>query len=256
VVLGLLYFPAQTHFHVHAPKCDQLLPTLRLLVPLLQNYAYVALFAGFYWMSWVQFGRSDARGIWALLATLLVAALFELAEGMTGGGRGQVHCRVRDLVPDAAGAVGAALLLAIWSRLRRKPAYVRLVKPRAAAAPRPVAPPSRAYVPPRGVVPPPPPPPPPPRPRRFQREGSYLRPPTFHRAQALRLPRRTWLRRMRSRRGRGKRSLHVKPSFNSSRRSWDVFEQCHDACGRSYVDVAARSSLAASSWQLWAPGRS
>src|SRR2546426_8235844 len=47
VLLGLLYFPAQTHFRVHAPKCEQLLPTLHLLVPLLHNYAYIALFAGF-----------------------------------------------------------------------------------------------------------------------------------------------------------------------------------------------------------------
>src|SRR5712691_1911525 len=97
VLLGLLYFPAQTHFRVHAPNCEQLLPTLHLLVPLLHNYAYIALFAGFYWMSWVQFERSDARGIWALVATLLVAALVEIAEGMTARG----HCRVRDLVPDA-----------------------------------------------------------------------------------------------------------------------------------------------------------
>jgi hypothetical protein len=162
VVVGLLYFPAQTHFRVHALKCEQLLPTLHLLVPLLHNYVYIALFAGFYWMSWVQFENSDARGVWALVATLLVAALVELAEGMTGGGRGQVHCRVRDLVPDAAGALGAAVLLAIWSRLRRKPAYVRLVSRRPAGAPRAVAPPSRAVVPPRGVVPPPPPPLPPP----------------------------------------------------------------------------------------------
>ena len=164
VVLGLLYYPAQTHFRVHAPKCELLLPTLHLFVPLLHNYAYIALFAGFYWMSWVQFGRSDARGVWALVATLLVAALVEIAEGITGGGRGQVHCRVRELVPDAAGAVGAALLLAIWSRLRRKPAYVRLVRPHAAAAPHPAAPTSRAVVPPRGVIPPPPsrPPVPPP----------------------------------------------------------------------------------------------
>src|SRR3989454_7426874 len=165
VLLGLLYFPAQTHFRVHAPKCEQLLPTLHLLVPLLHNYAYIALFAGFYWMSWVQFGRSDARGVWALVATLLVAALVEIAEGMTGGGRGQVHCRVRDLVPDAAGAVGSALRLQIWPRLRRNPGYVRLVRPRPAAPLRPAAPPSRAFVPPRGVVPPPPPrgvvPPPP-----------------------------------------------------------------------------------------------
>ena len=108
VVLGLLYFPAQTHFRVHVPKCEQLLPTIQVLVLSLHNYAYIALFAGFYWMSWVAFRRSDARGIWALVATLLVAALVEIAEGMTGGGRGQVHCRVRDLVPDAAGALGAA----------------------------------------------------------------------------------------------------------------------------------------------------
>ena len=161
VVLGLLYFPAQTHFHVHVPKCDQLLPTMHVLVLSLHNYAYIALFAGFYWMSWVQFGRSNARGLWALLATLLVAALVEIAEGMTGGGRGQVHCRVRDLVPDAAGALGAALLLTVWSRLFRKPAYVRLVRPKSAAAPRIAVPTSPVAAPPRGVVPPPRPPSPP-----------------------------------------------------------------------------------------------
>jgi len=161
VVLGLLYIPAQTHFHVHVPKCEQLLPTMHVLVLSLHNYAYIALFAGFYWVSWVQFRRSDARAVWALLATLLVAALVEIAEGMTGAARGQVQCRVRDLVPDAAGALGAAVLLAVWSRLTRKPAYVRLVKPHAAAAPRPAAPTVRAVVPPRGVVPPPPPPVPP-----------------------------------------------------------------------------------------------
>jgi len=154
VVLGLLYFPAQTHFRVHVPKCEQLLPTIQVLVVSLHNYAYIALFAGFYWMSWVQFRRTDARVVWALLATLLVGVLVEIAEGMTMTGRG--HCRLRDLVPDAAGALGAALLLAVWSRLRRKPAYVRLVKPRAATAAHPAAPTPRAVVPPRGVVPPPP----------------------------------------------------------------------------------------------------
>jgi hypothetical protein len=151
VVLGLLYFPAQTDFRVHVPKCEQLIPTMRLVVLSLHNYAYIALFAGFYWMSWVQFRRTDARVIWALLATLLGGALVEVAEGMTGRG----HCRVRDLVPAAAGALGAALLLAVWSRLRRKPAYVRLVRPRPAVAqPRGVVSPMPA--PPPRVVPPPP----------------------------------------------------------------------------------------------------
>jgi len=166
VLLGLAYFPAQAHFHVHVPKCEQLLPTVQQLVPLLHNYAYIALFAGLYWISWVQFRNTDARTIWAFVATVLAAVLVEIAEGMTAGGRGQAHCRVRDLAPDVAGALGAAVLLAIWARLRRKPAYVRLGKPRSAAAPRPVAPAPRPAggLPPRAVVYDPPayaPPPPP-----------------------------------------------------------------------------------------------
>src|SRR3989449_7326235 len=118
VLLGLLYFPAQTHFRVHAPKCEQLLPTIQVLVLSLHNYAHIALFAGFYWMSWVQFRRTEARSVWALLATLLVGGLVEIAEGMTGRG----HCRLRDLVAGAAGGLGASLLLALWSRLRPRPA--------------------------------------------------------------------------------------------------------------------------------------
>jgi len=161
VLLGLAYFPAQTHFHVHVPKCELLLPTMQQLVPLLHNYVYIALFAGFYWMSWVQFRDANARGVWALVATLLAGALFEIAQGVTApvvraGARAAARaaaaagpCTVRDLVPYVAGAVGTALLLAIWSRFTRKPAYVRLVKRGAAAAPR------------RAAAPPPPPPPPP-----------------------------------------------------------------------------------------------
>lgn len=165
VLLGLAYFPAQAHFHVHAPKCELLLPAMKQLVPLLHNYTHIALFAGFYWISWVQFRRTDGGPLWALVATLLVAALFEIAEGATLAGRG--HCRVRDLVPDAAGALGATVLLAIWARLTRKPAYVRLGRPasRTAPAPRAAAPPPpprtappRIVYPSPGYAPPPPPP--------------------------------------------------------------------------------------------------
>src|SRR3989475_6290308 len=90
------------------------------------------------------------------------------------------------------------------------------------------------------------------RPRR--RGESFHRRLTFHRARALLPRRRTSLGRKRLRAAR--MSLHADRSFNTSRRSWDVSEECHNACGRSYLDVAARSSLAASSWRLWAPGRS
>ena len=148
VVLGLLSFPAQNHFQVHAPTCRLVIPTMNVVVLSLQNYLALALFAGFCWMSWVQFRWSRPRVVWAVLATVLAGALLEVAEGMTGRGL----CRVQDLVPAAAGALGAALLLAFWSRLRRKPGYVRIVKPGQPAAPRQPAPP------PRPVVPPPPPP--------------------------------------------------------------------------------------------------
>jgi hypothetical protein len=155
VMLGLAYFPAQAHFHIHVPKCEQLISKAMLLVSV-RSYAYIALFAGFYWMSWVQFRRTDARVLWAMLATLLVAALLEVAEGMSGRGVARaaraavLPCRVRDLVPDAAGALGAALILALWSRLTRKPGYVRLVKK--AGAPRKSSAPPRTAVP-RAVVP-------------------------------------------------------------------------------------------------------
>lgn len=162
VVLGLLYFPAQTQFQVRAPTCELVIPTIPALVLSLQNYVLIALFAVFCWMSWVQFARSKARFVWAVLATVLAGTLVEIAEDMTGRG----SCRLRDIVPAGAGAVGAALVLALVSRLFRKPGYVRIVRPRPAAAPRQpaAAPPpvvSHGVVPPspvptRGVVPPPP----------------------------------------------------------------------------------------------------
>ena len=163
VVLGLLYHPAQAHFQVHAPKCQQVIPTMSVVVLSLQNYALVALFAGFCWMSWVQFRWTRPRVVWAVLATVLAGVLVEVAEGVTGRG----VCRVRDLVPAGAGALGAALVLAVWSRLFRKPGYVKIVRRGAAAASRKPVPPRPAPaaplhgiptlpVSPRGVVPPPP----------------------------------------------------------------------------------------------------
>jgi len=166
ILLGLAYFPAQAHFHVHAPKCDQILPTVQQIVPLLQNYLYIALVAGFYWMSWVQLRDSDARGLLAFVATLGAAALFEVAQGMTAviavaktarhakpvAVAVQTHCRVQDLVPAVAAALGAAVLFAVWARLTKKPAYVRLGAPRAKAAPRAAAPAPRAVIQPRTVA--------------------------------------------------------------------------------------------------------
>jgi len=227
VLLGLLYFPAQTHFRVHAPKCEQLLPTLHLLVPLLHNYAYIALFAGFYWMSWAQFRTSDARAIWALLATLLVGG--DIAACRISYRTPQESWAQRCCSQAGPGSAGN-LRTSDSSGLVQRPLLTRL--PRRLGLSFLLA---VSF-----------------RPRR--RGESFDRRLTFHRARALLRRRRTSLGRKRLRTAR--MSLHADRSFNTSRRSWDVSEECHNACGRSYLDVAARSSLAASSWRLWGPGRS
>ena len=142
VVFGLLYFPAQTHFRTHPLKCDYIISTRVLVLSLqsyAQHYAQMALFAGFCLLSWVQFRGTKGRIVWAVLATWVVGALSEVAEGITARG----HCHVRDLVPGAAAAVGAVLVFAFWSRLRRKPGYVRIARPHSAPAKRPAAIPPR-----------------------------------------------------------------------------------------------------------------
>src|SRR5919109_1218830 len=91
VALGLLYIPAQAHFRMHAtlPKCEYLISTRVLMVSLqsyAQHYAQIALFAGFCWMSWVQFRRTKGRVVWAVFATLVVGALVEITGGMIARG--------------------------------------------------------------------------------------------------------------------------------------------------------------------------
>ena len=110
----LLYFPARVAFHLHPQPCE-LVPSLGLALYSLQNYPHIVIFAAFYLLSWVQFrGAGAARFAWAGLATLVMGALVEIAEGLTGQG----PCRVRDLVPDSAGALLVALPLALWYRRR------------------------------------------------------------------------------------------------------------------------------------------
>ena len=109
VVVSLLYFPAQVGFRLQPQACE-LAPTLQLAVFSLQNTAHVIIFGAFYGLSWIQFRRAGrAAFAWAALATLVMGALLEIAQGLTGQG----HCRLRDLVPDATGAALALLLIAL-----------------------------------------------------------------------------------------------------------------------------------------------
>lgn len=82
----------------------------------LTNYGHLVLFTLFFLLTAVQ-----ARGysgppqyLIAAGAVLAMGVYVEVAEGITGKG----HCRLRDLVPDAAGALLGALVLVSMRKLR------------------------------------------------------------------------------------------------------------------------------------------
>lgn len=117
VVLGLLYFPASVGFRLDPHPCE-LTFDAALAVFSLTNYAHVVLFTFFFLMTSAQFRVLDRSAFaWSALATVFMGLLVEIAEGVTGKG----HCRVRDLIPDSAGALIGAAILLLWIRVRRRP---------------------------------------------------------------------------------------------------------------------------------------
>jgi hypothetical protein len=115
IVLGIAFFPARTGFHFE-PRACELAFSLSLVPVSLANYPHVVLFGLFYAGTMAQFERKTAAAfVWAGVATLLMGVVVELAQGLTGRG----HCRSRDLLPDAEGALLAAALILCWNALRR-----------------------------------------------------------------------------------------------------------------------------------------
>lgn len=117
-VLGLVYFPMNVGFHLNPQACE-MLPSVGLAVSSLGNHPHIVGFSFFFLLSYIQFrgSSSRARFAWAALATLTMGALVELAEGISGLG----HCRMRDLIPDAAGALLGATYVLIWHLPRQQP---------------------------------------------------------------------------------------------------------------------------------------
>jgi VanZ family protein len=114
VLLGLLYFPVSVGFRLDPKPCE-LVPSIALAVYSLNNYAHIVLFALFFLMTSAQFRMSRWSGYaWAAMACIAMGILVELAEGISGAH----HCRMRDLVPDGAGAVLGAGIVLLWNRMR------------------------------------------------------------------------------------------------------------------------------------------
>jgi hypothetical protein len=109
--LGLLYFPMSVNFQFNPQPCE-LTPSLSLALSSLTNYPHIVLFALCYILTSAQFQKSDwSAYACAALITVLMGALVEGAEGVTGKG----HCRLRDLLPDSAGAlIGMVIILLLY----------------------------------------------------------------------------------------------------------------------------------------------
>ncbi len=90
------------------PTACELLVGPELALFSFRNTPHIVLFALCFPLARRQFpvSRTDARAnrraeVAAFATTLAVGALLELAQGVTGAG----HCRLRDLLPDATGAL-------------------------------------------------------------------------------------------------------------------------------------------------------
>jgi hypothetical protein len=109
VLLSLAYMPARTGFRRQLPRCEGV-PNLTLAVFSLTHHAHIVLVAVFFLITVRRFPVRNGTALgWAALATVVLGALVELAEGATQAG----HCRLRDHVPDTAAVVpGTVIVLA------------------------------------------------------------------------------------------------------------------------------------------------
>lgn len=117
VVLGMLFFPASVGFRFHPRPCECAF-SIPLAMFALTKYGHIWRFALFFLMTAAQVRdrRLSTQLLIALGAVMAMGIYVELAEGITGEG----GCRLRDLVPDLAGAVVGAVILMLWMLVRRK----------------------------------------------------------------------------------------------------------------------------------------
>lgn len=131
VALGLCSFPLRAGWPGTplSPRACEGMVGRELALYSFHNTPHIVLFALCFLLARRQLSRPEpGRGGWwragagAFLVTLAIGALVELAEGASGAG----HCRLRDLLPDAAGALLGWVMLAIvhagWTRWSRRPA--------------------------------------------------------------------------------------------------------------------------------------
>ena len=109
------YFLAKSGFTVSSPVCRWTFG-IALATHSLTNYPHIILFTLFFLLTYVQLPGNPKAVIWSIAATLAMGLLVELAQGATGQG----NCRMRDLIPDLAGAlIGCVVVMAGRTLARR-----------------------------------------------------------------------------------------------------------------------------------------
>ena len=117
IVLGLLYFPMSVDFRFNPQPCE-LTPSLSLALFSLTNYAHIVLFALCFVITSAQFQKSNWSAFAsAALITIVLGAVVEGAEGVTGKG----HCRLRDLIPDTVGALLGFFIVLLLHKIGWRP---------------------------------------------------------------------------------------------------------------------------------------
>lgn len=109
--LSLLYFPLKAG-GVRPVQCEWTF-NFSLAVYSLGNIQHLVGFAIFFMLSVAQLPKARHALAWSFLACFVLGFLVEIAEGATG-----IHnCRMRDLIPDMAGACVGAIAVLIVRRL-------------------------------------------------------------------------------------------------------------------------------------------
>jgi VanZ family protein len=111
IILALVWIPARTGFHFHRPDCN-LHFSVDLALFAATKYKHIFLFGMFFLMTRVQLGRTPYSMLIAAVATIAVGILIEVEETATRTG----NCNLRDLVPDAIGALLGEVIWRIWRR--------------------------------------------------------------------------------------------------------------------------------------------
>jgi hypothetical protein len=116
LLLSVLYIPSRAGFHLTAPDCEWKFG-VSLALYSFGNYQHIVLMAFFYLMTFAILRRTSSHPfLWSGIASLALGFVVELEEGAAHFH----HCRMRDLIPDATGALAAAVILFIVGKAKAR----------------------------------------------------------------------------------------------------------------------------------------